>query len=338
MTEKKVVLCYPVSDSDITRIEAAFPEYSVLVSGQDNIADDLLEADVFCGHVKVPVDWEAVVQQNRLRWIQSSAAGLDHCLVPEVINSEILVSGCSALFANQVAEHTLAILLGAIRRVPAFVEAQQKRVFKRLPTDDLHGKTVAIVGFGGNGRRIAELLNGLVDKIQVSDQFPEFDIPDYVNAYSPDQVDVLLEQADVLIVTLPLTSSTQEYLSEHHFSKLKHGAYFINVARGSVVDQEALVRSIEDGRIQFAALDVVEPEPLPADNKLWSFENVLITPHVGAQSALRISSTTELFCLNSLRFASGDVLINAVDKELQYPRPENRLTVDKYGQIQLPST
>ena len=113
LTIETIVLCFPVSGQDVKRIEAsAGTQTRVIVSSQEQIHQHLMEADIFCGHAKSPVDWGAVVRQGRLRWIQSSAAGLDHCLTPPVIESSILVSGCSGLFANQVAEQAMALTLG----------------------------------------------------------------------------------------------------------------------------------------------------------------------------------------------------------------------------------
>lgn len=336
MSETNIVLCYPAQQADIDRIQAAFPDDNVIASKQSDVAANLLKADIFCGHAKVPVDWDAVAQQGRLKWIQSSAAGLDHCLAPPVIESDIVVSGCSALFANQVAEQTLALLMGAVRRMPVFYQAQQARQFDRLPTDDLHGKSVGIVGFGGNGRRIAETLNGMVASIAVTDSFPDFEIPDFVNAHPAEAMDDLFSKCDVIIVTLPLTEQTHKCIGEEQFSKMKSGSYFINVARGSVVNQPALTAAITNQQIEFAGLDVVDPEPLPDTDKLWEFDNVIITPHVGAQSSRRIPITTELFCMNVDRFRNGKLLLNQVDKQLQFPRPEHRLSVDSMGQIKIP--
>ncbi len=121
MSKPKIVTCYPLSPTCAEQIwRSAGQQYELVVSSQEQISTDIFEADIFCGHAKVPVDWPAVAQQKRLKWIQSSAAGLDHCLVPAVIESEILVSGCSALFANQVAEQTVALLTALIRRLPEF--------------------------------------------------------------------------------------------------------------------------------------------------------------------------------------------------------------------------
>ena len=154
----RIVVCYPLEPRHLAQIRAAAPGCEVVDAGQAGIAKEILNADLFGGHAKVPVPWDDVVRAGRLRWIQSSAAGLDHCLVPSVIASDIQVTSASGLFANPVAEQTLALLLGLLRQIPTFFRAELRKEYERQPTDDLHGRTVGIVGFGGNGRRIAQVL------------------------------------------------------------------------------------------------------------------------------------------------------------------------------------
>src|SRR5690606_33310351 len=150
----RIVLCYPTEERHRKQLAEAAPGAEIVDAGQERIATELLDADIFIGHAKVPVPWPEVVRRGRLRWIQSSAAGLDHCLTPEVIDSPIVVTSASGVFADPVAEQTLALLLGLIRRLPTFFRAQQRRECIRRPTGDLHDKTIGIVGMGGNGRRL----------------------------------------------------------------------------------------------------------------------------------------------------------------------------------------
>src|SRR5262245_66657334 len=116
----RIVLCYPIEAKHLEQVRAAAPGHEVVNAGQERIAAEILEADIFCGHAKVPVPWGEVVRRRKLKWIQSSAAGLDHCLVPETIASEIVVTSASGLFAEAVAEQTLALLLGLLRGLPTF--------------------------------------------------------------------------------------------------------------------------------------------------------------------------------------------------------------------------
>ena len=144
----RIVLCYPVEERHVAQIQAAAPEWEVVNAGQERIDELLPTADIFIGHAKVPVNWDRVLESGRLKWIQSSAAGLDHCLVPGVIESDILVSSASGLFAPQVAEQTFSLLFGLLRKAPLFFRAEQKREFIRLPTDDLRGKNAGNRWYG----------------------------------------------------------------------------------------------------------------------------------------------------------------------------------------------
>lgn len=318
----RIVLCFPVNEKHIAKIQAAAPDFEVVNAGQERIDELLPTADVFIGHAKVPVNWDRVLDAGRLRWIQSSAAGLDHCLVPGVIASDdIVVSSASGLFAPQVAEQTFSLLFGVIRRAPLFFRAEAKRQFVRLPTDDLRGKTIGIVGLGGNGRTLARMLSPWDTRIVATDYYP-VDKPDDVDElWSHEQLDQLLDQSDVVILTLPLNAGTRGLFDEERFSQMKRGSYLINVARGGVVQESALCEALASGHLAGAGLDVTEVEPLPAESLLWDDPKVMISPHVGAQSSRRVDDTTDLVAINLKRYQSRESVYNRVDKNLGFPHP-----------------
>lgn len=316
----RIVLGYPIEEHHLAQVAAVVPDATIVAAPQQEIPEALQEADIFCGHAKErPVDWDDVVARGRLRWIQSSAAGLDHCLVPAVVDSPVLVTSASGLFADQVAEQTLALLLGLLRGLPTFFRQAQRREFVRRPTADLHGTRVGIVGFGGNGRRLAELLAQFRTRIRATDYFP-VDCPDYVERLLPaDCLHELLPFSDILILCVPLTELTRGMINAHTLALLPHGAVVINVARGPVVVEEDLVAALESGQLSGAGLDVTEQEPLPETSRLWELPQVLITPHVGAQSRSRYDDATRLFCTNLMRYLQGEPLLNLVDKQLGFP-------------------
>jgi phosphoglycerate dehydrogenase-like enzyme len=317
----RIVLCYPVEPHHCEQIgQAAPPDAEIVNAGQERIAKELFSADVYCGHAKVPVDWDGVVRQGRLRWIQSSAAGMDHCLVPSVIESDIVVTSASGVLADQVAEHTIALVTGWCRSLPVFFRAQQQREFIRQPTRDLTHSTVGLVGFGGVGRRLAQLLRPFKTHILATDMFP-VDEPDYVDALWPaDHLDELLARADFVVLALPLNDTTRGMFNTGTFGKMKPGAVLVNVARGPLVVEPDLVESLRAGRLAGAVMDVTDPEPLPPESSLWDLPNVIITPHVAGQSARRIDNMTRLFCENLRRWQGCQSLINNLaDKRLGFP-------------------
>ena len=318
-----IVLCYPVEDRHVEWIQAAAPEATIINAGQEGIGKAVFEADIFVGHAKVPVDWDGVVKQGRLKLIQSSAAGLDHCLVPSVIASPITVCSASGLFANQVGEQTLALLLGILRGIPTFFRQTLKKEFVRRPTDDLRGKRVGIVGLGGNGRRLAELLAPFEVTIKATDYYPVRKPSTVSELWPADRLIELAETSDVLILCLPLNARTEKLINKQVIEAMPRGSYLINVARGQCVDEPALIAALQSGHLAGAGVDVTYVEPLPTESPLWELPNVLITPHVGAQAATRVDDSTRLACENLKRYLSGAALLNLVDKQLGFPHPDS---------------
>ena len=205
--------------------------------------------------------------------------------------------------------------------MPTFYKAQEAREFIRRPTGDLHGKTVGILGFGGNGRRLADVLSIFDCRIVATDKFP-INKPDCVDELLPEnQFGKVLAQSDVVILCVPLTDETRGMIDAAALQQMKPSSLLVNVARGPVVCESDLVAALQDGVIAGAGLDVTEVEPLAPESPLWEMSNVVITPHVGAQSARRVPDTVDLFCENVMRFQAGRPLINQVDKRLGFPVP-----------------
>ena len=321
-----IVLCYPVADKHIKWLQQAAPQATFINAGQEEIQKAIFDADIFVGHAKVEVDWDSVVRQKRLKFIQSSAAGLDHCLVPSVIDSDITVCSAAGLFADQVAEQTLAILLGLLRGLPIFFRQSLRQEFVRQPTGDLHGKRIGIVGLGGNGRRLAQLLHSFRTTISAVDYYP-VNKPDEVDELWPaDQLLRLAAQSDILILAVPLNEATRKFINRSVFEAMPWGSYFINVARGQCVDETALVKALQDQHLAGAGLDVTDVEPLAKESPLWQLSNVIITPHVGAQAASRVDDSTRLACENLSRYLNQLPLLNIVNKQLGFPHPDVQAT------------
>lgn len=315
----RIVLCFPVESRHVAQIAAAAPQAEIVDAGQERVASEILAADIFCGHAKVPMPWDEVIRQGRLRWIQSSAAGLDHCLVPAVVESPVVVTSASGVLADQVTEHTIALLTGLTRGLPVFFRAQQQREFVRRPTRDLTGATVGIVGMGGVGRRLVDVLAAFKTRILATDWYPIDKPPQVESLWPPERLDEMLPLVDVLILSVPLTERTRGMIGARELGLLKPGSLLVNVARGPLVVEDALVAALRSGHLAGAAVDVTATEPLPPDSALWELPQVIITPHVGGQSARRIDNMTDFFCENLRRDQAGEPLCNLVDKRLGFP-------------------
>jgi len=316
----RLVLCYPVDSHHIDAIRRAAPDCDVVNAGQEHVAKELFNADLFCGHAKVPVDWDGVVRQGRLRWIQSSAAGMDHCLVPSVVASDIIVTSASGVLSDQVAEHTLGLIIAWCRSLPVFFAAKQKKEFIRRPTRDLTGSTVGIVGLGAVGRRLVEVLRPLRTRILATDLFP-LDQPEGVDHLWPaDRLGDLLAASDVVVLAAPLNDATRAMIGAAALARMNRGSLLVNAARGPLVVTDALVAALASGHLAGAVMDVTDPEPLPPDHPLWDLPNVIITPHVAGQARWRIDRMTQLLCENLRRWRLGEPLINRLeDKTLGFP-------------------
>lgn len=317
----QIVLCYPVEAHHVDQISAAAPEATLIDAGQEGIGEAILEADIFCGHAKVPVPWDQVVRQGRLQWIQSSAAGMDHCLVPSVVESEIIVTSASGVLSDQVAEHVMALITGFCRRLPLFLEAQKRKEFIRRPTRDLHHSTVGIVGLGGVGRRLAQVLAPFKVTILATDLFPVNRPPEVTELWPADRLGDMLEQVDILVLACPLTDQTRGLIDASALGRMRPDALLVNAARGPIVVERDLVSTLQAGHLAGAVMDVTEQEPLPESSPLWDLPNVIITPHVGGQSARRIDQMTDFFCDNLRRYQVNAPLRNLVDKRLGFPIP-----------------
>lgn len=316
----RIVLCYPHEARHREQIAAIVPDAEIVDAGQERIAEEIFHADIFCGHPKVPIDWDGVVAKGRLKWIQSSAAGMDHVLVPSVINSSIMLTSASGVLADQVAEHAIALITGWLRGLPQFFRAQLRKDFRRLPTRDLTGATVGIVGFGGVGRRLAQLLQPFKVRVLATDLFP-VNPPPYVAALWPaDRLEELLAASDIVVLALALYEETRGMFHREVLRKFRRNALLVNIARGGLIPHDDLVEALREGWIAGAALDVTDPEPLPPESPLWEMENVIITPHVGGQSARRADDMTRMFCANLRRYIEGRPLINLlIEKRLGFP-------------------
>lgn len=328
-----MVVCFrgaPVEDRLIERIDNAWDSsLNIINVGQSDVPEALLEADFFCGHAKVPVDWPKIVEQKRLKWIQSSAAGMDWCLVPSTIESDITITTAAGVLSDQVAEHGLALILAWGRNLRSFIYDQRVehnnpdyRKFKRKPTFDLVGKTVGIVGLGGVGRRFSEVAAPFAKRLLAVDLFPEKKPTHVEELWNADRLEDLLAESDVVFLSLPLNSDTRGLFNAKLLSKMKKGALLANLARGPIVNTDDLIEALRSERLGGYVADVASPEPLPPTNPLWDFDNVLITPHVAGQIGWRFDDVCDIYCENVRRYRTGEALINYLSplgKKLGFP-------------------
>lgn len=309
-------LLTPNLDSSIqNRIRAIGSNIELLMASSHD------EAIRYAEDAEVSYSWlspEIVKGAKKLRWIQVGSAGVERYMFPELVNSNIILTNAKGIYGSQIAEHVMALVLSFSRAINILIKRQVSETWEsraNLPVIELGGLTMTVVGLGGIGSVVAKRAAAFdlriigIDPVQTSK-------PDYVEAlWKTDRLHEALRQSDFVVICCPLTPETQGLMSDEEFAAMKPSAYLINIARGDIVDQEALVRALKAKKIAGAGLDVTVPEPLPKGHELWQMENVILTPHMAGQSPYGGKRIMDLFCENLRRFTAGELLLNVVDKK-----------------------
>ncbi len=270
------------------------------------------------------VNPEFLREAKNLRWVQQFSAGVEQLVsIPELVaNDQVVLTNLKTMYGPNIADHAFALLLSLTRGIPFYEDLRKEQKWgKGGPGPQLHelkGKTMLVVGLGGIGMEVARRAHGFGMRVAALDP-REIAVPAFVaQLEKPERLNALLPQADVVTICAPLTPETKGMFGSAQFSLLKPSAYFINIARGKEFDNLALDQALRNGKLAGAGLDVTEPEPLPADHPLWKAPNLIITPHIANGSPECQARIRNLFIENMRRFASGEPLLNVVDKKAGY--------------------
>jgi phosphoglycerate dehydrogenase-like enzyme len=282
----------------------------------------LPEADVVIGWA---VNARNLASARRLRWVHATAAGVGLLMFPEMIASEVIITNSRGLHADAMAEHTVAVILSFVRQLHRARDAQRERRWAQdelwtVPPEfgTLSGTTMVLVGLGAVGGAIATRARALGVHVVAVRRHPRPDPAPADEQWGIDALLRLLPRADWLVLAAPLTADTRHLIGAQQLERLAPSAVIVNVGRGHLIDEPALVASLAAGRLAGAALDVVEHEPLPADSPLWSMPNVLLTPHVSGLAPDYWGRAMRMFEENLRRFMDGRPLLNVVDKQAGY--------------------
>ncbi len=294
----------------------AVPGYEIVrVLDQADLPAAIADADVYFGFPNS----ELMGIAPNLKWIQAPSAGVDFLMrVPELVENDMILTNTRGAHAVSIAEHTFGLLLSLTRVIPQCVHWQDKHYWARtegyrLPRE-IMGSTMGIVGYGQIGRAVAKRAAGFDMRVLAVDVYPGA-TDAYCEAVTGIEtlVDVA-QQSDVLVIAAPYTKETRHVISDDVLTAMPEDGYLIVVSRGGVVDEEALVRTLDAGRLAGAALDVAETEPLPAESPLWNYDRVLLTPHLAGSSWQKERRVVEILIENLGRFQRGEELKNLVDK------------------------
>jgi D-2-hydroxyacid dehydrogenase (NADP+) len=277
----------------------------------------LANAEIIYGF-GLPVD--VVARSPKLKWVQMTSAGVDRFLTDELRQSKVIMTNVRGMHAVPMGEFVLGQMLMFAKGAQHCFQQKQGKQWKPFMPSMLHSKTVGIVGLGSIGHEIARLSKAFGMRVlAVRRSEGKVKTARYVDDIFPrEQFKQMLSESDFIVLTVPLTAETLKIIGEQEFRSMKPTAYLINVARGNVVDEEALVRALEENRIAGAALDVFAVEPLPASSRLWDLSNVIFSPHIAGGMEGYAEQANDIFCENLKRYLAGKKLLRIVDKQKGY--------------------
>jgi len=266
---------------------------------------------------------EVLAQAKQLRWIQWTAAGVERCVQQPLLRErEVLLTNTQRIAGPSMAEHVLMLMLALSRNLPYYEREQQQGHWAKWeeapPAADLDGQTLLVVGLGGIGTEVARRAHALGMRV-IAIRASGHAGPDYVSYIGlPDELLKLAPEADIVVNCAPLTPQTTGIFNREFFAAMKRSAYFINVGRGRSVVTADLVAALHDGTIAGAGLDVTDPEPLPPDSPVWQLPNVIVTPHISANSPISKEQFAALLRENLRRYVAGEPMLAVVDVERGY--------------------
>lgn len=253
----------------------------------------------------------------KLRWVHSLSAGVENLTFPEIQASNTILTNSRGIHGIPVSEHVLGMMLAFTRGLTQFIRLQEQKKWDRVPVDEIHGKTIGIIGLGSIGREIAKKAKGLGMTVVATKRKMTTEL--FVDKlYKAEDLKEMLSISDFVVVALPLVPETENLIDFEHFAAMKPSAYFINIARGAVVRQADLETALAQKLISGAGIDVFEHEPLAETSPLWEMPNVIITPHVAAISPYYLDRAIKLFADNLTRYIHGSEMFNIIDKQRGY--------------------
>jgi phosphoglycerate dehydrogenase-like enzyme len=302
----------------LERLKRAGIEDIVVVTDRQSLLREVRTADALVGEM----DPEILEHAGQLKWVQALASGVDAFLFEEFIESDIVLTSEKGLVGEHLADHAFALLLGVTRMIPQAARQRNwdatMRMRMRMENRELTGKTAAIIGLGGTGLAVARRAQTFGLRCMAVD--PDVTTgPDYVErVVTPDQLLNVARESDIIFVCCPKTAETTSMIGADVFEGMPADGYVINVTRGGIVDETALMAALDSGKLAGAGLDVVSEEPLPDEHPLWRYDNVLITPHTAGASQFRVDRILERVFTNMERFQRGETLDGVIDKRKGY--------------------
>ena len=256
----------------------------------------------------------------RVRWVHSLSAGVEGMLTPDFIASPVPLTNARGVFAEALGEYAIAAILHFAKKIPLMQRHQQAHLWEWLTVELVHGATLGVIGYGGIGRESARLARAIGMHVIALRRQPALSQNDGIaeRVYAPDQLHELLAASDYIVMAMPNTPETRHVIGVRELAVMKESAVIVNLGRGNAIDEPSLVEALRSHRIRGAALDVVETEPLPADDPLFTLDNVLLSAHSADRTPDFLERATRMFMENYVRFVRGEPLLTVVDKKAGY--------------------
>ncbi|HLY15024.1 MAG TPA: D-2-hydroxyacid dehydrogenase [Candidatus Limnocylindrales bacterium] len=324
---------------DLERIRAAAPGARLVMVSFEGLADGPVDdVEVLLrGFLSADAFDRLLARTPRLAWVHSATAGVERVLTPASRQRGLVITNARGVFSQPIAEYVLMMILAVSRRLPQLLELQRERTWQPLEGAELGDVTVGVVGLGSIGRAVARLATAFGCRViatrrrsEVGSAAGAVSGPDagvasdagddlaLSRVLGPEGLPELLAESDFVVLAAPLTPTTENLIDDAALEAMKPGAWLINVARGRLVDERALLRAAREGQIGGAILDTFRDEPLPATSPFYGLDNVIVTPHTSWSSGRVLDRSMELFTTNLRRFAKGEPLANVVDPAAGY--------------------
>jgi phosphoglycerate dehydrogenase-like enzyme len=314
-------------EADLDRIAEAAPGSRIVSVSLEGLADGpLTDVEVMLrGPLPVAVFERILARCPELRWVHSANAGVERVLTPTAAHRGLRITNARGVFSEPIAEYVVMMVLVVIRRLPQLLFLQRERTWQPLTAREMRDVTIGVVGLGSIGQAVARLSLAFGARVlatrRAAGEGIGSDDPGLAGierVLPPEGLPELLAESDFVVLALPLTRATESMFDAATLAGFKPGAWIINVARGGLIDERALVRALREGHLGGAVLDTFREEPLPADSPLYGMTNVIVTPHTSWSSGRVLDRSIELFCDNLVRFREDRPLLNLVDAAQGY--------------------
>jgi len=312
---KMIIAPRELSQDLVDKIERVHKDIELIATKDDTVLEKYWsQAEIIFGG---KINAEILAKCKNLRWIQTAGAGVEHYLFPELLESDIMLTNVKGMHGQTISEHIFMMMLAHTRNLKKCIQQQQTHAWQKHKVELLHNKVLLVIGLGGIGQKAAKIGNAFGMRVEGIANTPK-DLPFVGKTYTPNRLNQALPTADYIVIAVPLTEKTKGMIAAPEFSLMKRDAFIINIGRGLVIDEQAMIKALQQDQIGGAGLDVFIDEPLGENSPLWDMENVIVTPHIAGLMPDCLGEAVKIFCVNLRLYLKGHKPENLVDKDAGY--------------------